>query len=104
MSSRGTTHQTTHTFDVRPGIGALRGAIANGRGPKAFILVVRFYDAQDDLIPGPYLRFSYSRLGAFRYLAGGGPKAPSEFEIPLFIPDGARRLDAVFCGWATTLP
>lgn len=101
MAGRRTTHQTTHTFDVRPGIGSLHGAIANGRGPKAFVLLVRFYDEQDELIPGPYLRFSYSRLGAFRYLAGGEPKAPAEFEIPLFVPDRARRLDAIFCSWAS---
>lgn len=101
MARRGTTHQTIHTFDVQPGIGALHGAIANGGGPKSFILLVKFYDAHGELIPGPYLRFSHSRLGAFRYLAGGEPRAPAEFEIPLFVPDGARRLDAIFCDWGS---
>lgn len=99
MVARGSTHQTTYTYDVRPGIGSLRGAIANGIGAKAFVLLVRFYDEHDNLIPGPYLRFSYSRLGAYRYLSGGTAKAPSEFDIPLFMPDGAYRLDALFCGW-----
>lgn len=101
MATRGSTHQTTYTYDVRPGIGSLRGAIANGAGAKAFVLLVRFYDEHDRLIPGPYLRFSYSRLGAYRYLPGGSPTTPSEFDIPLFMPDGARRLDALFCGWET---
>ncbi len=101
MATRGSTHQTTFSYDVRPGIGSLRGAIANGVGPKAFVLLVRFYDEQDKLIPGPYLRFSHSRLGAYRYLAGGSARTPGDFDIPLFMPDGARRLDLVFCGWET---
>jgi hypothetical protein len=103
MASRGPSHPATYTFDVRPGIGALRGAITNGKGPKAFILLVRFYDAKGEMIPGPYLRFSSSRFGAFRYLAGGRAEASAEFTVPLVVPDKARRLDAIFCGWASDL-
>lgn len=104
MAKLATTQQTTFSYDVRPGIGTLRGAISNGTGPKAFVLLVRFYDEHDDLIPGPYLRFSHSRLGAYRYLAGGTARAPSDFDIPFFMPDGARRLDAVFCAWESEVP
>lgn len=103
MASRGPSHQATYTFDVRPGIGSLRGAITNGKGPKAFILLIIFYDAEGKKIPGPYRRLSSSRYGAFRYLAGGRADAPAEFTVPLVVPDKARRLDANFCGWASDL-
>lgn len=102
--TRGNTFQTTFSYDVRPGIGTLRGAVANGTGSKAFVLLVRFYDERDNLIPGPYLRFSHSRLGAYRYIAGGSSKAPKEFDVPFFMPEGACRLDAIFCGWETEEP
>jgi hypothetical protein len=104
MALRNTTYQTTFICDVQPGIGTLRGAIANGSGPKAFVLLVRFYDAQGNLIPGPYLRFSHSQLGSYRYLSGGIPKAPAEFDMPIFMPDGATRLDAIFCAWEAETP
>ena len=101
MARRGPSYPATHTFDVQPGIGSLRGAIANGKGPKAFVVLVHFYDAQGEIVPGPYRRFGFSRFGAFRYLAGGRADAPAAFTVPVVVPNEARRLDATFCGWTS---
>lgn len=92
-------HVFHHSTADKPGY--VYASIANGSvtGDKAFLALFSFFDDKRKLIPGPYKKLSFSKVGAYRYVAGGSQNTPAECFIPFDPPAGTKHMEVVFASW-----
>jgi hypothetical protein len=91
----------SYTYKAKGHSAVISGSVTNG-GPtvsKAFVAVVKIIDEEDQLIQGPYAGMSQSKLGAYRYIAGGAPAAQGKFSFKVGLPEGAAKIIVSFAPW-----
>ncbi len=106
MPSLAPLQDITYSFSVKGGAIRVTGSVNNGGADntKAFVGIVQFFDKADTLIDGPYEGLSTSKLGSYRYLAGGTDATPTAFAMRAVLPKGAIRASVIFKSWDYKLP
>ena len=91
------------SYTVRAGSGLLVGSIASGAegANKAYAAFFVFMDGAGRVLSTPYPGLWHSPAGAYAYLQGGRPGAPSAFSIRFGAPSAARRMEVRFVPWKT---
>lgn len=93
--------EISYTYKAKGAAALISGNVINGGADaaKAFVSVVKIFDADGALIAGPYAGMSNSKLGAYRYIAGGTPSAQGKFSFKVGLPEGAAKIMVSFAPW-----